>query len=454
MQLRLIKEKEFYKKMLTIAVPIAIQNLITTSLNMIDTVMIGKLGETQIAAVGLANQLFFIFMIFLFSVNSGAGIFIAQFWGKKDIKNIRRVLGIALILGGVCSLFFFLCGFLIPEKVLKIFSQNDKKVIILGSQYLRIVSFSYLVNNISIAYGYGYRNIGQPKLPMIISGISIILNTFLNYIFIFGKLGFSPMGIEGAAIATLISRIFECFLIVYVIYSKNHILAAKIKEMLDISREIFNKYFRTSIHIIVDEGLWSLGITFCSIAYARIGTEAFAAFQISNTIQEIFMVVAIGIGNACAVMVGNNLGNKNFKKAEHYAKKFCIVGPILGLLIGSILFLISNFIVNIFSVSHDVSIQAVRTLKVMSLFVWIRIYNTVMIIGILRSGGDTKFTLFLETGTIWLVGVPLAFIGAFYFKLPIYLVVMLVSLEEVIKAILGTPRLISKKWVCNIVERI
>ncbi len=453
MKLDYLKDKVFYKALIGIALPITIQNLISTSLNMVDTVMIGRLGEKQIAAVGLANQLFFLFILIAFGTNSGASIFIAQYWGKKDILNIRKVLGLSILVGGMFSLIFAAGAFFIPKSILRIFTE-DEQVVLLGSQYLRIISFSYLMTTVSFAYGFASRSVGQAKLPMYVSATSLLCNTLLNYLLIFGKFGFPMMGIRGAALATVISRFFEMFLLLFIIYKKGDTLAAKLHEMLDLSKPFIFKFFHTTLPVILNEGFWSLGMVIYSIAYARIGTGAIAAVQISNTIQNLFMVLNMGLANASAVMLGNELGANKIEKAISYGYTFLILGPAMGIIFGAILYLTSPLILSIFKISESVYNDAFKIIIVMSIFMFVKIYNAIVIVGIFRSGGDTKFALVLELGSVWIIGVPLAFLGAFLWKLPVYWVVVLVSLEEVVKAVIGLPRVISKKWAKNMVDEL
>lgn len=453
MQLNHYRDKTFYKTLLSIAIPITIQNLISTSLNMVDTVMVGKLGEIEIAAVGLANQLFFLFILIAFGINSGASIFIAQFWGKRDIQNIRRVLGISLIAGGVVSTVFAAGALFFPEFILSVFSK-DQKVILLGSQYLRIVSFSYLATTISFAYGFASRSVGQAKLPMYVSAISLLCNTLLNYLLIFGVFGFPQMGIRGAALATLISRLLEMVLLLIIIYKRQETLAARINEMLDLPRDFVKKYFDTATPVIINESFWSLGMVMYSVAYARISTEAIAAVQIANTIQNLFMVFNFGLANASAVMLGNELGANNNEKAIKYGYNFAVLGPLVGMILGIMLYLSTPLALSSFQVSDVVYRDTQKIILVMSIFMFVKMFNAILIVGIFRSGGDTKYALALELSSVWLIGVPLAFIGAFYWKLPVYWVVAVVSLEEVVKAIVGLPRVLSKKWAKNMVDNL
>jgi len=445
------KDKQFYQTLFSIALPIALQNLISSSLNLVDTVMVGRLGEVEIASVGLANQFFFIFMLILFGLNSGASIFFAQFWGKKDILNIRRVLGISLLFGIVFSLFFSGFALFKPALVLSLFTK-DAETIKLGSTYLSIVALSYLATSISFSYSFGARSIGDAKLPMVISSVSLVINTSLNYLFIFGVLFIPPMGVKGAAIATLISRVFEMFLLLFFIYKRDYPLAANISEMLDLSRNFLKRFFKTTTPVILNEAFWSIGMTMYLAAYSRISIEAIAAIHISNTVLHLFMVVAFGMASACTVMIGNEIGSNQQNQAIYYAKKFSILGIFIGLFIGVTLFLSAPYIVTLFNISENVQFSAKRILVVLSIVMIPKVFNTILVVGILRGGGDTRFSMFLDMGSVWFIGVPLAFIGALVLKLPVYWVVALVSFEEIVKALFGIPRLISKKWVRNVVE--
>lgn len=449
----LFSDKDFYKKLIYIGLPISLQNLISSSLNMVDTVMIGQLGETSIAAVGIANQLFFFFALLLFGLNSGSAIFISQYWGKRDIKNIRRVLGFAIGSGVSISLIFTLAALIIPKEILSLFT-NDPTVIELGSQYLVIICFSYIITAITFSYSFASRSIGKAKLPMIVSATSLVLNTLLNYILIFGNFGFPSLGVRGAAIGTLIARIVELVFLLSVIYSKGFVLNAKIKEMFNLSKEFIVKILKTTTPVILNEAFWSLGTITYSAVYGRISTEAFASVQISNTVQQVFMVVSMGIGSACSVMIGNSIGAGKENLAEDYAKRFSIITPITGVIIGVMIVAFSPIILSFFDVSDIVRSNVEKILIVFAIFMAFKVFNTTLVVGILRGGGDTTFSLFLEAGSVWIIGVPLAIIGGHVLHLDVYWVVALVSLEEVVKAIVGIPRVISKKWVKNVIEDI
>lgn len=443
-------DREFYKTMLVLAVPIIVQNLISTSLNMVDTLMIGRLGEIELAAVGLANKFYFFFSLVLFGIYSGSGIFMAQFYGKKDTDSIKKVMGLSLSIGLVISMIFSLLALVIPEFVLKIFSE-DKELIRIGSEYLRIIGLSFIINGIAYGYAIACRSVKLARLPMVVSMIALGFNTVLNAILIFGLCGISPLGVKGAAIATLIARIIEFILMIVIIYYKKFPLAVKFRDLKGISSKFIKKYIRIAMPVMAHEGLWSLGMTMYSVAYARIGTESVAAVQISGTIEDIFFVIIIGVANACAVMIGNKIGEGKKDVAIEYAKKFSVLGIIFGVIMGILIAILAPVIVKLFKINEYTVHITIIILYIKSVSLIFKFFNTVLFVGILRSGGDTKFALILEISAVWGIGVTMAFFCSMVLKMPVQLVVIFVSLEEVFKSIIGIRRMKSNKWVKNVI---
>ncbi|MBC8589680.1 MATE family efflux transporter [Wansuia hejianensis] len=446
------KDKAFLKSMMAIAIPIALQNLITSSLNMVDTLMITSLGEASIAAVGLANQVFFFYALINFGIHSGSSIFISQYWGREDIPSIKRVLGFALSLSIVLGVVFTVVALFFPEFIMGILIK-DLEVIKLGSDYLRIVSLSYIITGIGFAYSIALRSTGRPKVPMLVSAISFVVNTVFNYALIFGKFGFPALGVKGAAWGTVIARVVEIIFIFYVVYRDIGPLTATISELLDWNKAFINKYIVTISPVILNETFWSLGQIMYSIAYARIGKEATAAVQLTNTIQNIFFVLVRGLANACAVMVGNKIGAGDEEGAFEYAKQFLVMSTLSGLILGVVMALTPDLTLKVFGeLEPNLHMLARKLLIIMGLTFFIRTYNSTAIVGVLRGGGDTRFSMLLEMGSVWLIGVPLAFLGALVFKLPVHFVLLLVTMEELVKFSISIPRIISKKWIKNITD--
>lgn len=454
MEKNLLDKKIYFKTLISLALPIIIQNLISNSLNMVDTMMIGGLGKTELAAVGLANQFFFLYSLITFGINSGCAIYISQFWGKRDIENIRKVLGLCILIGGSIGFVFTIVALIFPESIMGFFTK-DREVLVKGVEYLRIVSLSYILTTLSFCYAFASRSIGMAYVPMITSFIALGCNTIFNFILIYGKLGAPTLGVKGAAIATVISRIIEFVLIISIIYFSKGVLAAKINEMFNLKKEFILKVLRTIYPVVLNEFFWALGITMYSVAYARIGTDAVASVQISNTIQNIFMVAAFGLANSCAIMIGNEIGAGKEKNAMILAKRFIKISFSIGIILGITIFFSNKTIISIFSiVDAKVIADTSIILKLFSMIIPVKMLTSLFIVGILRSGGDTRFSLFLEIGSVWGIGVPLAFIGAAFLKFPVYIVVAMIYFEEVVKLILVLPRFKSKKWIRNLVDNI
>lgn len=445
------QDKAFFKQALVITLPFAFQNLISALLNMIDTVMIGGLGETEIASVGLSNQVYFLFHLLLFGVNSGAAIFTAQFWGNRDVKGIRKVLGIALASGTSVSLLFILFGLVAPAFILSLFS-GDPEVIRLGSGYLRLVSISYIFTAITFAYAFALRSTEQVTLTVIINFIALSINTCFNYLLIYGHYGFPRLEVNGAAIATVLARFVEALIIIAVTYGKKLVPAGKLKEMVDIKIDFVRQYFNTTIPVIMNEFLWALGLTMFAVVYARMGTGTFAAINIFATVERISMVVFFGLAQAAAVMIGHRIGAGEEGEALCYAKRFCSMGPILGIMTGVGLILAADPILSVYNVPLGVIVTTKKIIMVFAMIMPFKIFNSINVVGVLRSGGDTRFSLFLDTVGIWLIAVPLAFLSGLVWKLPPAQVYLLTALEEIFKLILGVNRLLTGKWINNLTQ--
>jgi putative MATE family efflux protein len=445
----IFNDRQFYKTMIKIAIPIALQNLILSSLNMVDVIIIGGLGEQAIAAVGLANQYFFLLNLLLFGIASGSSIFTAQYWGNQDIPNIKRVLGICLFTGIAAALVFTFGGIVFPEQILKIFSK-DLEVIRMGGQYLKIIALSYVVTSITFSYSFVLRSTRQVKIPMFVSIIALGINTFLNYVLVYGYWGFPALGVSGSAIGTVIARFIEVILMLTIVYTQKFVAAAKLSELTDLSKAFIKRFFKVTTPVIINESVWALGVSLYAIVYARMGTEVIASTNIAGTIERVTWVVFMGLGHSCAVMIGNKIGEGKKEDVFGYAKKFLILGPSLAVLLGIVVVFSSGWILSFYKVSPLVYGYSHKILYVFAFILWQRVVNFIIIIGILRSGGDTKFSLIVDLGGVWLVGVPMAFIGGWLLHLPIYWVYALISLEETFKLIIGVPRVMSKKWVNNL----
>ena len=443
----------FLKKAVRIALPVAMQGMLNTIVNLVDTMMIGALGATAIAAVGLANKVFFVFTLLVFGIVSGSGVLAAQYWGNGDIKNIKKVVGLALTLAVAASIAFLVPAVVCPEAVMRIFTASEDAIQV-GAGYLTIVALSYPATAVSNTFVAMLRATGRVKAPVVISSCTIFINIFFNYTFIYGNFGAPAMGAAGAALATLMARLAEALSIILVVYLGKAPVAARFKEMFGYSREFLVQFFSTTSPVIANEFIWGLGTTLYSLAYGRMGNDAVAAITIATTIQDIVTVLFQGLSAATAVIMGNEMGAGKLKRAERYAKNFLIlqfIVTILGALFGVA---IRWQIIGVYNLTPEIAESVSRCIIVFALFMPFKMFNYVMVVGILRSGGDTKMCLLLDCSGVWMIGVPMAFLGSLFFGFPIHIVYAMVMLEEVYKAVFGYWRYRQKKWLRNLAAEL
>ncbi|MDD2922629.1 MAG: MATE family efflux transporter [Anaerolineales bacterium] len=446
-----LKDRAFLREALAIAIPISFQQLINASLNMIDVLMVGQLGETSIAALGLSNQLFFVFIILLFGLTSGMAIFTAQFWGKREIDPIRKVLGMSILISSIVALAFTLAATLMPRAVLSFYT-NDLEVIETGARYLRIVGFSYIPIAIATSYIAALRSIQLVKLTVVATISALIFKTTVGYLLIFGVGGFPALGVEGAAIGTASAWILELILLLILVYAQKTPLAANPITFFSFELPFLSRVLKTAMPALANEFFWSVGITTYNAIYAHIGTDAIAAINVNATIEELGFVVFMGLGNACAVMVGNRIGAGKKDEAYEIVRRTVILSVSAAWLVGLMVVSLRGAVVGLYRLSPEGTHNVRMLMLMMACTLWIRMFNFSTFIGALRAGGDTRFALIMEICSIWLIGVPAAYIGAFVLRLPVYYVYLLVALEEIVKAFISGWRVKSRKWIHDLVN--
>ena len=446
-------DRFFLTQLYKLAAPIALQNLLTASLSMVGSGMVGQLGDATIAAVGLAGQIFFLLSLILFGIGSGSAMFTAQLWGNKDITSLRKVLGLCLVMGlATGGLFLLLCEFF-PAWIIGIFT-IDPQVIALGSEYLRIYAWSFLFFSITSGYAAILRSVGEVKLPMLVTVTALALNIALNYVLIFGAFGIPAMGILGAAISALIARVAECLALVFITYWKKYPVAARINELLGFNLRFFTKIFTPVFPVILNELMWSLAITTYSVVYARIGTPSIAAMNIVGTVDNLAFVPFMGLSGAIAIICGHKIGAGEKDEAYRDGGRTLGLALVFALLVSVLVFAVKGPVISLYKITPDVALYADRALIILALWIFIRSQNMILIVGMLRSGGDTRYSLFLDGIIIWILGVPMAVLGGFILHLPVYWVYLMVMSEELTKCILGLRRYFSRKWIHDLTESV
>lgn len=440
------RDPEYFQQLFKIGIPIALQQAIFALLNMVGYVMVGQRGDVAMAAVGVAGQVYFLLNLFLFGIVSGSAMVTAQLWGKRDILNIRKVLALCLWMSIAISGIFMILAELIPAQIVGFYS-SDPQVIALGSDYLRILAGAFIFFAITFSYGLVLRSVGNVLLPVGISIASLVLNILLSWLLIFGKFGLPELGVLGAAWAAFISRVLECVALLVVVYGTRSPVAASLRELFSFDGRFFVRVMKPVLPVIINELAWSLGITFYNKAYGHIGTVALAAINIMATVDNLALALFMGISNATSVAVGNSIGAGEQEKAYRYAGRSLGLGTVLAVLVGAVVLLTRNPVISMYKVSPEAADAAFRLLTILGLFLWIRGTNMTIIVGLLRGGGDTLFSLGLDGLIIWILGVPMAFLGAYALHLPIHWVYLMVMSEEVAKWILGLWRYFTRKWI-------
>ena len=435
--------------MVAIALPVVFQGLLTNSLSFVDTLMIGQLGVEAIAAVGLANQMFFLISLLFFGISSGSSIFLSQFWGAGNERNIKRVIALSATVAFIGASISAAASFFLPTELMHIFT-HEQVVVEFGVSYLKVVAISYVFTAISQVLSTALRVTGHAKIPLGVALFSLSLNAAGNYFLIFGIGPFPELGVAGAAIATAISRFAEVALLLYITYKRHPVLAIKDKSAFKWDKAFLALIIPTSLPVLLNEIFWSLGMTTYKVAFSRIGITALAAVNVNESIANLFFVAMMGVSNATLIMIGIKIGEGRADLAKLYAKRFIIIALIAGLAAGAMQALLAPWFATLFNITDSVRKMAIYCLLVNSMMLPIKSINMSTIVGILRAGGDTRFSMFAEMFGVWAIGVPLAFFGVLVLNLNIWQVYLLLGLEEFTKLILGLIRVVRGKWITDL----
>jgi putative MATE family efflux protein len=446
-------KKVIYRNLAVVAVPIALQSLIASSLNLIDNLMVGMLGEEELAAVGVGIQIYFIAWVVTFGFSAGCSTFIAQFWGAEDLANIRKTIGFSLTACVATGGLFFIAGFFFPEYVVRIFT-NIPSTIELGSEYVRIGAPCFLLMPIGVVLEMALKATQQTKIPLYISIIAFSFNTFMNWVLIFGHFGLPAMGVRGAALATVLARCAEALLAIYFVAIRRNILNGRVRDFFGWSRELIKRIAKNSLPTMANEAFWAIATTMYVAAYARVGVTEYAAYQACETIDRLFIMAAFSMGDAALILVGQKLGEKKPDEAYSLAKLILRTAAVLGVILGGLLILFAKPLISLFNFTPAGQHDAFLILIVYGVLMFVDVVNGCIITGVLRCGGDTAYAMAIDTATIWLIGVPIAFISTAVLHWPIYVAVLLVRIEQVVKLVLGMRRVVSKKWVRNVIRNL
>ena len=449
----MLDKASFRKTVFAFLLPMAIQNLINVAISSTDVIMLGRYSEVALSASSLASQIQFILILLFFGIGSGATVLTAQYWGKKDTKTIEKILAIGIKIAFGLSLFFFIFAFFFSRSAMSLFT-NDETTILEGIKYLKIVSFSYLTTSISIVYLVTMRSVERVTVSTITYATSFVNNFIINYLLIFGNFGFARMGVKGAAIGTLVARLIELGIVFYYNSKNHHFVSIKWKYIKSLDPILKKDFIKYSAPTMMNELLWAGGTAAGIAILGRLGNSIVAANSITSVVRQLAMVFAFGLANTAAIMVGKVIGKKDFNTAEIYAKKLLLYSFLSCLFTVVLLFIAKPFIIKKFALNGEVEDYLNLTLNILFYYIPLQSISAVLIVGVFRAGGDTKFALVADVLPLWFGSVLISAIAAFYLNLPAKLIYLLIMSDEIIKQPLIIWRYKSKKWINNVTREL
>ncbi|OKP99629.1 MATE family efflux transporter [Paenibacillus sp. P46E] len=446
-------EWQFRRDMRKLVLPSILQMLIGNSFSLINTLMVGSMGDSAIAVMAAAGQINFILGMILSAI-FGISAYITQFHGKNDTANVKKAFGLMLISSVAVSLTAFILVSCFKAPILSLFIK-DKDVAAYGVQYVSVIVFVYLINSVKDVYGNALGSIGKMKLMLVVGMIGMLVNVLLDYTLIYGKLGFPKLGIVGAGWATLASSILSAGILIGYVYGRKYYVNVTLREIFSFNWPFVKRVYATTLPLMFHEGMWSVGNMLYALAFGHIGVAALATYQLANTFNGYFMMGIYGFAYAAKVMVGQKLSQDDRNEAVLYARKFTRIALYSALAMSAGILILSPYIVHLFpNLSREVQ-SSFRHIMIIQAIVMVMFFlNNLWIVGLFRAGGDNLYTMNLVLVTTWLIALPLVFAGAYLFHWPVEWVYLMFSLEEVSKACIGFFRYRSNKWARNLVHNL
>lgn len=449
MQKLYVKDLKFYKTVLGITIPIALQGLITTGVNMMDNIMIGRVGETQLSAVALANQFISIFHIFCMGIGMGASVLVSRYYGMKDKDSLKKTVAIMLRLCLVMSTIFCVTTLLIPEQIMRIYTVEED-IIREGIKYLEWSVVTYFLLGLSLTTTIVLRNVKQVRLPLYTSIGAFFVNIIANYMFIFGKFGAPRMEVAGAALGTLIARIFEFSVICGYLLFKDREIGFRIKHLFAPVGFLWKEYIRISIPVLISDGILALGNNSVAMVIGRLGGSFVAANSVTMTTQQLSSTMIQGFSQSGAIVTGYTLGEGDREKAHSQGYAFMGIGIVFGILSAMIILLISGPMINAYKLLPETQEIARQLMYSISIIVVFQATNSIMTKGVLRGGGDTKMLMVADNIFLWVASIPLGILAGLVLHLPAFWIYFCLKIDQVLKAFWCVIRLNSGKWIKKI----
>lgn len=451
----IVSDKVFYRKVLFLATPIALQSLITIGVNMLDNLMVGSLGEVKLSAVSLANQFITIYHILCMGIGMGASVLVSRYWGMKErepeiaMQALKKTLCIMIRLAVGLALVFAMATLFFPEAIMRMFT-TESAVIPMGVRYFRYSVVTYFFLGLSLTCTIVLRSVGQVKIPLFVSIGAFVINLTANYVLIYGKMGFPRMEVAGAALGTLIARIFEAGVICGYLFFKDKHIGFRLRHLRMKTKDLLGEYIRISIPVLISDGILALGNAAVAMVIGRLGVTFVAANSITSVTQQMSTVLIQGVSQAGAIVTGQTLGEGKRDKAMQQGYGFLGLGIGLGALSALFVVGVSGLIIHSYRVSDETMDIAYQLMNAISLILVFQATNSIMTKGVLRGGGDTKLLMLTDNIFLWVLSIPLGILAGFVFHLPAFVIYICLKFDQIAKAFWCVFRLGSGKWIKKI----
>ena len=440
------RKRSLRKEIVRLALPIALQQFMTALVGACDAIMLGKLSQDAMSAVSLATQVTFVFNLFMFAFMAGENMFVAQYYGKGDYTGISQVFSLVTKICGCIAVVFLAGTLFFPEQLMRILT-NEETLIVLGSEYLRVIGISYVFSGIAQTFLAIMKNCGAVNMSTLINGVMVILNIVLNAVFIFGLSGFPKMGIKGAALATVLATVVQFLWSVGYVLCR--IRAVKFS-LRSCEKKLFGRFWQKAVPLLINNLAWGIGFSMYSVIMGHLGTDAVAANGIANISKNLVVCFCLGLGNAGSIIVGNRLGADRLQEAKEAAGTLTRTAIIAGIVSGLVLIALSPFITKMVDLTPTARGYLQKMLLISSYYIAGKSVNCMTIGGIFAAGGDSKFGMLCDSVTLWCITVPLGCICAFILKLPVMVVYFVLNLDEIIKLPVVYKHYKKYKWIKNL----
>jgi len=444
-----VKDQKFYKMFFAVAMPVIAANVITIGVNMMDTIMLGSYGEAQLSGSSLANDFINVFQFLCMGLGGGAGVLTAQYYGSKDHQNLKKVITLTLRITLIVALVFMMGSIFLKSQIMMIYT-SDPQIITQGSIYLFWSFPTFILTGITLSLTQILRSMADVKVPLLASVIGFVSNIFFNWVFIFGNLGAPEMQIAGAALGTVIARIFETSVIAIYFFKKERELQYRGKDLLISVQSVITPYIKYGIPVIASDSLLGFGNSAVSVIVGHLGQQFTAAYAIIAVIQRLATVFTSGMGSAAHTMTGIRIGEGETEKAYCEAVTMTNIAILIGLCAGVMVRLFGSSMVQMYNISSETYTMAMQMLNAISIMIVFQSIQSVLTKGVLRGGGDTKFCLSIDAVFLWIVSVPLGYYTGIVLHMSAFIILLSLKIDWAIKAILGLLRLYSRKWINNI----